>query len=93
MTSSPDLLGKALRDARKTANWTQDQMAEFAGISRATLQSAEAGRLIGRRSEKLLREALAKLAGEELPVDPLQQLSAQVAALQHTVSKLVRGAA
>lgn len=95
MTSPPEPpeLGPALRAAREAAGWTQEKMAEHAGVSRYTLQKSEYGKSVGRRSERLLRDALHKLAGTESPTDPMRTLTEQVAALQNTVKLITRGAA
>lgn len=93
MTPSPDSLSAALKSARGVTGWTQEQMADHAGVSRYTLQKAEYGQPVGARSERLLREAVAKITGVEEPADPLKKLTAQVAALQHTVNEIARGAA
>ncbi len=39
------LLGKQIRLGRKTRNWTEQNLAERAGISRATLQKIENGEM------------------------------------------------
>lgn len=66
-------MGDRVRELRKSRYWTQDQLAHAAGVSRASVQNIEAGRLDRSSVVPKIAEALgvapASLTGPEDKLD------------------------
>lgn len=62
MATSNKELGKALKYLRFERNWTQAELAQFVGISRASVIRIEAGESVG----DLIRYKLEKKLGKAL---------------------------
>jgi transcriptional regulator with XRE-family HTH domain len=69
-TADPYRLGIALRDARKVKGWTQQQLADRAGVSRQLIIDLERGRRPRAELSRVL--ALARALGLGLALEPLE---------------------
>ncbi|MBP2341044.1 transcriptional regulator with XRE-family HTH domain [Saccharothrix coeruleofusca] len=90
MTESPPLSGQQVRDARKGAGLSLRQLANLAGLSRATIHLIENGAPISDRSAARLRAVLPDL---KPPASRLERLEAEVTDLRTRLDALTQGAA
>lgn len=63
---SPAALGAAVRSARKTRGWTQDELGERSGLSRPTIARIERGEDISTATVSKVTKAL----GLNLRIEP-----------------------
>lgn len=66
-----------LREYRIELGWTQNQLAQEAGIARSAVRNAESGGVIRPVSAKAIADALSKAYGRSISVRDIEGLNIQ----------------